>query len=220
MNAKVYLKSYGWVEGEALQNGGLKKPILVKHKKDLKGLGHDSNDSDNWWEKLFDGQLKNLEVNQGPNKEVSIKTNEDLVERDLRKLTSPLYKMFVKGKGLEGTVGKIYLNSLKEDGHNTDAKKDNSKVGPVPSLNFNKEKSQSSKLKTKKKKEKKAKKEKEKGKNEKLKKKSKEKESSKSKKVKSDTKRHKKADKDDSASVTKKRKRSSQSEKSSKKSKT
>lgn len=218
MNARVYLKSYGWVEGEALQNGGLKKPILVKHKKDLKGLGHDSNDSDNWWEKLFDGQLKNLEVNQGPNNEVSIKTNDDLVERDLRKLTSPLYKMFVKGKGLEGTVGKIYLNSLKDD-HDPDAKKANPKVRPVPSLDANKEKGQNSKLKNKKKNEKKEKKEKEKLKKEKLKKRSKEKESPKSKKVKSDKKRHEKTDEDDSGIVTKKRKRSGHSEKSSKKSK-
>lgn len=39
MDSKGYLKSYGWQEGEALQKGGLKKPILVKHKKDKKGLG-------------------------------------------------------------------------------------------------------------------------------------------------------------------------------------
>lgn len=65
MDAKGYLQSYGWKEGEALKHGGLKKPILVKHKQDTKGLGHGGNDADMWWEKLFDGQLKSLEVSSG-----------------------------------------------------------------------------------------------------------------------------------------------------------
>ena len=60
-----------------IKEGGL-KPILVKHKKDTKGLGHDTNDSDMWWEKLFDGQLKNLEVNNNnKNGGVSFETNEE-----------------------------------------------------------------------------------------------------------------------------------------------
>ena len=37
MDSKGYLQSYGWIEGEALRDGGLKRPILVKHKKDKKG---------------------------------------------------------------------------------------------------------------------------------------------------------------------------------------
>ncbi|EMG49024.1 hypothetical protein G210_0304 [Candida maltosa Xu316] len=107
MNASVYLQSFGWKEGEALQKGGLKKPILVKHKKDTKGLGHDSNDSDMWWEKLFDGQLKNLEVNNdSKNGNVTFETNNDEVVNTFQKSISPLYKMFVKGEGLAGTVGK------------------------------------------------------------------------------------------------------------------
>lgn len=107
MNASIYLQSFGWKEGEALKKGGLKKPILVKHKKDTKGLGHDTNDSDMWWEKLFDGQLKNLEVNNNnKNGEVSFQTNEEKVVNAFQKSISPLYKMFVKGEGLAGTVGK------------------------------------------------------------------------------------------------------------------
>ncbi|KAI5967745.1 hypothetical protein CANMA_002925 [Candida margitis] len=107
MDAKVYLKSFGWTEGEALRKGGLKKPILVKHKKDTKGLGHDSNNADMWWEKLFDGQLKNLEVDNGSGANgVSFKHNNETVLKTLNKNMSPLYRMFVKGKGLEGTVGK------------------------------------------------------------------------------------------------------------------
>ena len=100
MNASIYLQSFGWKEGEALKKGGLKKPILVKHKKDTKGLGHDTNDSDMWWEKLFDGQLKNLEVNNNnKNGGVSFETNEEKVVDAFQKSISPLYKMFVKGEG-------------------------------------------------------------------------------------------------------------------------
>ncbi|KAI5950941.1 hypothetical protein KGF54_004015 [Candida jiufengensis] len=107
MNAKVYLQSYGWNEGEALQKGGLKKPILVKHKKDTKGLGHDTNNADMWWEKLFDGQLKNLQVeNDTKNGEVSFKSDNESALKNLKKDLSPLYRMFVKGEGLQGTVGK------------------------------------------------------------------------------------------------------------------
>ena len=104
MNAKLYLQSFGWKEGEALKDGGLRKPILVRHKKDKKGLGTNDNETDVWWEKLFDSQLKNLEVDQDSSSLYSFKTNTDNVANDTRKAMSPLYRMFVKGKGLEGTI--------------------------------------------------------------------------------------------------------------------
>lgn len=104
MNAKLYLQSFGWKEGEALKDGGLRKPILVRHKKDKKGLGTNDNETDVWWEKLFDSQLKNLEVDQDSSSLYSFKTNTDNVANDVRKAMSPLYRMFVKGKGLEGTI--------------------------------------------------------------------------------------------------------------------
>lgn len=106
MDAKVYLQSYGWREGEALQNGGLKKPILVKHKKDTKGLGHQTQDASAWWEQLFDGTLKNMEVTKDSLGGISLLTNFESVDTHMRKLLSPLYRMFVKGEGLAGTVGK------------------------------------------------------------------------------------------------------------------
>ncbi|KAM9927953.1 hypothetical protein OXX59_002173 [Metschnikowia pulcherrima] len=105
MNASSYLQSFGWQEGQALQKGGLRKPILVKHKKDNKGLGSEVNDADMWWERLFDGQLKSLEVTSGSNG-VSVKQNEKEVADHMRKANSPLYRMFVRGEGLAGTVGK------------------------------------------------------------------------------------------------------------------
>ncbi|CUM66911.1 uncharacterized protein PRCAT00004596001 [Priceomyces carsonii] len=104
MDAKTYLESYGWKEGEALKKGGLRRPILVLCKKDTKGLGHNSNDSDAWWERLFDGQLKNLNVQSGISGEVKFETNSAAVSNDMKAL-SPLYRMFVKGEGLVGTIG-------------------------------------------------------------------------------------------------------------------
>lgn len=113
MNAKLYLQSFGWKEGEALKDGGLRKPILVRHKKDKKGLGTNDNETDVWWEKLFDSQLKNLEVDQDNNSLYSFRTNTDNIANDVRKAMSPLYRMFVKGKGLEGTIdNKVTQESL------------------------------------------------------------------------------------------------------------
>ncbi|CAY67125.1 Nucleolar protein of unknown function implicated in ribosome biogenesis [Komagataella phaffii GS115] len=97
MDSKRYLVSYGWKEGEALKKGGLKRPILVKQKRDTKGLGNDINDGEVWWEKLFDVQLKNLEV-----------YNSDKVKFEQKEIKidkSPLYSMFVQGEGLTGTIG-------------------------------------------------------------------------------------------------------------------
>ncbi|QEU60402.1 Tma23 [Kluyveromyces lactis] len=104
MDSKGYLKSYGWQEGEALRSGGLKKPILVKHKKDKKGLGcapgHD--DSEAWWERLFDGQLRNLDIKSGSDG-ISFKQNE-VVASSISKSDSPLYRSFVRGEVLKGTI--------------------------------------------------------------------------------------------------------------------
>ncbi|CDO93479.1 unnamed protein product [Kluyveromyces dobzhanskii CBS 2104] len=105
MDSKGYLKSYGWEEGEALRQGALKKPILVKHKKDKKGLGcapgHD--DGEAWWERLFDGQLKNLDIQNGAGG-ISFKQNE-VVASSVSKSESPLYRSFVRGEVLKGTIG-------------------------------------------------------------------------------------------------------------------
>lgn len=130
MDAKIYLQSYGWKEGEALKQGGLRKPILVKHKKDTKGLGHDTNDAEAWWERLFDGQLKNLEVKNGSAGAVSFEQNSETVVKDVRKANSPLYRMFVKGQGLAGTVGKTKHTQVKS------TKLDASKVFEVVTENI------------------------------------------------------------------------------------
>ncbi|SCV01838.1 LANO_0F13784g1_1 [Lachancea nothofagi CBS 11611] len=105
MDSRGYLKSYGWVEGEALKVGGLKRPILVKHKRDKKGLGSapGGDDGDMWWETLFDGHLKNLNVNGSGNGEIKFEQKE-VQSSVASKMNSPLYKWFVKGEGLKGTI--------------------------------------------------------------------------------------------------------------------
>lgn len=105
IDSKEYLKSFGWQEGTALRDGGLKKPILVKHKRDRKGLGNapGGDDSDMWWERLFDVQLKGLDVSQSSKKGVKI-TQKEVKASDVRKEDSPLYKWFVKGEGLKGSI--------------------------------------------------------------------------------------------------------------------
>ncbi|KAK6465232.1 hypothetical protein DFJ63DRAFT_316462 [Scheffersomyces coipomensis] len=236
MNANQYLKSFGWKEGEALQEGGLKKPLLVKHKKDTKGLGHDANDADVWWEKLFDGQLKSLEINNGSSGEVSFKQNSSQVISHMRKETSVLYRMFVKGEGLQGTVGKtdhtktkdhiiaskvakdideaLHSNRLEvEEVIETKIKEKKVKSDKKEKKSKKDEKSNDKKIKKEKKSSKKDKKEKSKSKKD-------DKISSKvSKKVKSDKKEHKKKSKDitkdETSSSSKKRKRDSSEDDSS-----
>lgn len=122
MNSRGYLESYGWTHGEALKKGGIKKPILVKHKKDKKGIGHQANGSaDAWWERLFDGQLKGLDVNQDSANGISFKQEKTVVATGIRKQDSPLYRMFVRGETLQGTTGKVILTktTIKEDGTNS-----------------------------------------------------------------------------------------------------
>lgn len=113
MNSRAYLKRYGWKEGEALKEGGLKRPLLVSHKYDRKGVGKDVGDGVAWWERLFDGQLKALDVN-GNSKNTKIgkgimprmfDPNADKVEASgIAKSESPLYRMFVFGGVMQGTI--------------------------------------------------------------------------------------------------------------------
>ena len=116
MNSSEYLKSYGWEEGEALKEGGLKKPILVKHKRDKKGLGSapGNDDSEAWWERLFDGHLKNLEVSTSTKKSGIVFKQNKVVASAVSKQSSPLYQWFVKGEGLQGTIKKDELKYQEE----------------------------------------------------------------------------------------------------------
>ncbi|ODQ66081.1 hypothetical protein NADFUDRAFT_82946 [Nadsonia fulvescens var. elongata DSM 6958] len=103
MNAENYLVQYGWTQGEALRFGGLKKPILVKHKKDQKGLGHTSDQHEAWWERVFDGQLKSLNV--VANKSGTSFEQSEVKVSGISQNLSPLYRSFIRGEGLKGTIG-------------------------------------------------------------------------------------------------------------------
>lgn len=121
MDTKGYLQLYGWKEGEALRHGGLRKPILVKHKRDTKGLGHDAGGTDMWWERVFDGQLKALEVGVGGGA-ISFQLGE-VVASAVAKRDSPLYRMFVQGEGLSGTIEVEKQAVVSIRGANTGAKR-------------------------------------------------------------------------------------------------
>ncbi|KAK9328477.1 hypothetical protein V1520DRAFT_345912, partial [Lipomyces starkeyi] len=104
MNSTAYLTSYGWTPGSGFKKDSIAKPILVHHKKDTKGLGNKAHDYETWWERVFDGRLQNLDV-YNRSKDSSKEEDQDANVRGAR--DSPLYKMFVKGEGLCGSIGSI-----------------------------------------------------------------------------------------------------------------
>ncbi|SMN22039.1 similar to Saccharomyces cerevisiae YMR269W TMA23 Nucleolar protein implicated in ribosome biogenesis [Maudiozyma saulgeensis] len=167
MNSSEYLKSYGWQEGEALKKGGLKKPILVKHKRDKKGLGSapGGDDSEAWWERLFDGHLKNLEVTSGSKKGGIVFKQNEVVATAVSKQSSPLYQWFVKGEGLKGTIKEkettistkqIVVSSISKSKKRSRSDDDNKEKHKHKKLKINK-KSKDKKSKDKKTKDKKSK---------------------------------------------------------------
>lgn len=158
MDSKGYLKSYGWQEGEALKKGGLKKPVLVKHKKDTKGIGHNANDGEMWWEQLFDGQLKGLDVSVGSKgTDINFTQNKKVSDHEFRKQQSPLYQRFVKGEGLKGTInepkpqGPQVTSVIHEDKNSKDkSSKKKSKEGKINGKNSEKKSNSKDKSKDKK----------------------------------------------------------------------
>jgi nucleolar protein TMA23 len=193
MNGATYLMNYGWTEGEALRMGGLKKPILVKHKKDSKGLGHNADQQEAWWERVFDGQLKSLEVGGGSNG-ISFVQKEIKVS-GISKNVSPLYRMFRYGGILEGSLKEVKI-SVSGSNSNSNSSNSNSSNSSSSSSSDEKNKKKSKKSK----KEKKTKENKKKDKSKKSSSSSKSdgkvsKESSKSDKGSSSSKKDKKKDK-------------------------
>lgn len=99
MDPEKYLRSQGWKPGQGLRADSIKKPLLVKHRKDNKGLGHNPMANEGWWERVFDGHLKSLDAFSDGN---GVSFSKD--EEKLRKSISPLYTMFRHGGVLEGTI--------------------------------------------------------------------------------------------------------------------
>lgn len=62
----TYLTSQGWSgPGNGLQKGGIKKPVTVAHKTNLKGIGKERDTGYAWWDDVFA-----LVANKGKNGQV------------------------------------------------------------------------------------------------------------------------------------------------------
>lgn len=98
MNAEQFLIRQGWRKGEGLRPGAIKRALLVAHKRDNKGLGFNPQASEGWWERMFDGHLKSLDVGGGS--KIEFKFDEEKRRRE----TSPLYASFLSGGFLNDIV--------------------------------------------------------------------------------------------------------------------
>ncbi|EER26760.1 hypothetical protein D8B26_002821 [Coccidioides posadasii str. Silveira] len=112
MDAKAYLMSQGWSgPGNPLQSSrrpggphaglGLTKPILVARKKNTHGIGkkttHDH--TNQWWLRGFEEALK------GVGDDGSATPTTSASEENRSGMRSELYRFFVRGEGLKGTIG-------------------------------------------------------------------------------------------------------------------
>ncbi|CAD6981547.1 unnamed protein product, partial [Tilletia controversa] len=68
LNTTTYLTGRGWEgKGSPLDgaNGrGLKKPIVIPHRKNLAGLGRDRDRADEWWDCVFQTGAQSLLIGQ------------------------------------------------------------------------------------------------------------------------------------------------------------
>ena len=100
MDARKHLRGLGWKgDGHSLGKNanGIKKPLLITHKTGLHGLGAKSQkekQADQWWLNAFDSALKDI----GTGKESSLTQVREHGGK------GGLYRFFVRGKGLEGTI--------------------------------------------------------------------------------------------------------------------
>lgn len=68
--AQTQLLKYGWTEGKGLgkNENGLTEAIKPTLKFDKTGIGYNENDSEQWWETLYDNAVKNIKVDMHDNK--------------------------------------------------------------------------------------------------------------------------------------------------------
>lgn len=118
MDTAAYLTKHGWLgTGHSLhpKGHGIKKPIHITEKLDLLGVGKKKHDihADQWWARMFDSTLKDLQI--GENKTLanpeaasglsSRKPFDSLPYQQPDTVeTSSLYRNFVKGESLVGTI--------------------------------------------------------------------------------------------------------------------
>ena len=117
MDTSAYLSNQGWLgDGHSLHPSGrgIKKPLLVSHKKNVLGIGLKKHDvhADQWWARAFDSRLKDLKLDKneatGDISSVAVDTwgALDVLKAGGAKwaATGDLYAGFVKGASLVGTI--------------------------------------------------------------------------------------------------------------------
>lgn len=139
MDAKAYLISQGWSgPGNPLNPSrraggphaglGLTKPILVARKKNTHGIGNKTthDHTNQWWLRGFEEALK------GVGEDGSATPTTNASEDNAIGLRSELYKFFVRGQGLKGTIGtrvdKEEIIPTLPESHGTKRKRDEALV--------------------------------------------------------------------------------------------
>lgn len=110
MNARALLQAQGWRgEGHTLHatndSIGLKARLLVGRKVNGAGLGASKAVDDQWWLSALDEQLSGLTTKDGKLVQTLKNGKIDRLKEDVGK--SDLYKLFVSGGTLEGTVDRL-----------------------------------------------------------------------------------------------------------------
>ncbi|EEP82227.1 predicted protein [Uncinocarpus reesii 1704] len=102
---------------------GLTKPILISRKKNTHGIGKKVHDHTNqWWLRGFEAALSGI-ANDGTASPAT-STSEENSNNGNNGMRSELYKFFVKGEGMKGTIGtRVDAGS---EAHGTKRKRDES----------------------------------------------------------------------------------------------
>ncbi|KAG0138147.1 hypothetical protein HOY82DRAFT_666681 [Tuber indicum] len=97
MPIKVTREDFLWTNGR----GHNQKPILYSQKLNNYGIGKKQHSSDQWWEKAFDSQLKNLDVASVGGEVTVTQTAKNVTPIGLERIAR-FYIRFVRGGVLHG----------------------------------------------------------------------------------------------------------------------
>ncbi|KAG0640905.1 hypothetical protein HOY80DRAFT_956720 [Tuber brumale] len=97
MPIKVTREDFLWTNGR----GHNQKPILYSQKLNNYGIGKKQHSSDQWWEKAFDNQLKNLNVASAGGEVTVTQTAKNVTPIGLERIAR-FYIRFVRGGVLHG----------------------------------------------------------------------------------------------------------------------
>ncbi|CUS12074.1 unnamed protein product [Tuber aestivum] len=109
MPIKVTREDFLWTNGR----GHNQKPILYSQKLNNYGIGKKQHSSDQWWEKAFDNQLKNLDVASAGGVVTVTQIAKNVTPIGLERIAR-FYIRFVRGGVLHG--GKEIAGAERDDG--------------------------------------------------------------------------------------------------------